>query len=269
MPIVLYTDITDEDLQFISKYLKITDSEILRDHVFKIWSECTASVWAYQCIKRLAFLRPRMTEHWYFQTILSLKESKPNAKFLDLGCCFATDTRNLALEGWNPENIKAVYVVEDYWKFGLSLFKDADTIKIQAEFGNVIADDSFAKSIGTFDVVWTGAVLHVLNKSDCEEFLRKIFSFLIPGGIYFGTCAGSTEETEWIPDPKIPKRYLHSSESLEKLLKETGFEEVEVKTHERVSEGSRGSRWREENQIHGVRKMLAFKGKKPADSSKL
>ncbi len=122
------TDITDDDLQFISKYLNISDLEILRDHVFKIWSECTGSVWAYQCIKRLAFLKPRMKQHFLYQNILSMKE---NAKFLDLGCCFATDTRNLVMEGWKPENITAVDVVDDYWKFGLTLFKDSDSLKIQ------------------------------------------------------------------------------------------------------------------------------------------
>ncbi len=112
-------------------------------------------------------------------------------------------------------------------------------------------------------MVWTGAVLHVLNKEDCEEFIWKIFSFLNPSGIYYGTCAGSTEETEWIPDPKIPKRYLHSTESLAKLLKDTGFEEVVVTTYEGLIDGRRGTRWREENQQHGVRRMLAFKAKKP------
>jgi len=170
--------------------------------------------------------------------------------------------RHLALEGWKRENIIGVDVVDDYWRFGLDLFKDKDTINMKGQFGNIITDPAFATSIGTFDVIWTGFVLHVFNKEDCRGFIGKVFTLLNHNGTYFGACAGSTEETEWIPDPNIPKRYLHSENSLRKLLEETGFVEIEVRTHENVIEGNRGTRWGEKGQEHGMRRMLAFKAKK-------
>ncbi len=124
-------DITDDDLQFLSKYLGVTDLEQLRDHVFKIWTECTASVWAYRCIRGLAFLKPRMIRHFFYSEALQLGTTNPQARFLDLGCCFGTDTRKLILDGWNKSNLEAVDVVNDYWNFGLNLFKDQHTLAVK------------------------------------------------------------------------------------------------------------------------------------------
>jgi len=54
-------DIKDDALQFLSTYLGMSDLEKLRDHVFKIWTDCTGSVWAFQCIRRLMFFISKST----------------------------------------------------------------------------------------------------------------------------------------------------------------------------------------------------------------
>jgi len=221
-------DIKDAMLPFLSAYLGITDLEKLRDHVFKIWTECTESVWSFQCIKRLYFLFPRIQEHFYYKdgSMLQIAKSNPAARFLDLGCCFATDTRKVVLDGWNPKNIVALDVVDDYWKFGLNLFKDADTLQFEGKFGNIITDEKLCKELGQFSVIWTGQVLHVLNEFDVIGLLRGIFSLLESGGTYIGSCVASDKPGVWIVGPQI--RYLHSGETLTKLLTEIGFVNVDV-----------------------------------------
>ncbi len=41
------------------------------------------------------------------------------------------DTRKLQLDGWKPQQIVAVDIVEDYWIFGLRLCKDKETLPVK------------------------------------------------------------------------------------------------------------------------------------------
>jgi len=189
-----------------------------------------------------------------------LGKSNSKARYLDLGCCFATDTRQVMMDGWNPKNLFAVDIVDDYWKFGLNLFKDAETLPIESRFGNVITDEKLCKDIGQFNVIWTGQVLHVLNQSDVEQLIRRIFSLLESGGIYFGTCVCADTPGEWKPSPTIPVRYLHSLESLKALLTDIGFVNVEIQQSAHAQDNSTNSGSFDTSRARGI---LSFKAQKP------
>ncbi|EGG15388.1 hypothetical protein DFA_10222 [Cavenderia fasciculata] len=225
--------IEDRDLKFISDYLKESDKDALRQHVFKVWSDCITTAHAYRCIKSLSFLYPKIHRHYIYEKEIAQSSAKSSLQFLDLGCCFATDTRQLVRDGVPPSNIVAIDVVPDYWQFGTKLYKDADTLGVESRFGNTISDQSFASDLNnTRDYVWTGLVLHVLTKQDVEGLLRRVYGFLKSGGTYFGTCVGSEVEQVWIPNTSSSPRYLHSDVSLTALLTTLGFKDVKVQSYD-------------------------------------
>jgi hypothetical protein len=159
-------------------------------------------------------------------------------------------------------------------EFGKQLFMDGNRMEqgencgVQAVFGS-FTDAAFispeppvgplGRLSGRVDVMWAGAVLHVLRKEDVERFVRHAHGMLAPGGAWIGvrsglypcktlhaptfnplltacsppcaqTCGGSEEPGEWFatPDGK-GMRYLHSPASLTQLMKAAGFSEVSVK----------------------------------------
>jgi hypothetical protein len=119
--------------------------------------------------------------------------------------------------------------------YGLQLYEDSSTIKVDTRFGDVTSDSAFVQSLvadGQFAHVWTGAVLHVLPQDKVEALIRSVFAMLRPGGSYFGTCVGTSgQPTEWQPGYRNrAPAYLHTAESLTELLQRVGF--VEVVVHE-------------------------------------
>lgn len=122
--------------------------------------------------------------------------------------------------------------------YGLKLYDDASTLKAKLRMGDVTTDKEFVKSLaagGLFAHVWTGAVLHVLNEEKVGALLRSIFTLLKPGGTYFGICAGLTDcPTAWQPEyANRSPAFLHTATSLEEVLRQVGFTEVNVTAEKR------------------------------------
>ena len=71
--------ISDEDLEFISKWTAEPNFETLRAHVIKLWMICKKNYYAYRCIERFMFLKPRLPKHFAYQSLLGkLKSSEPS-----------------------------------------------------------------------------------------------------------------------------------------------------------------------------------------------
>jgi len=265
----LRRDIRAEELQFLVEYTtkklqrEAQAVEELARHVLDVWQACIDSAPVlYRCVQGLRFLSPRVNQHSHYPFVLSTLRQDPHARYLDLGCCFGTDTRRLIVDGWKEENITAVDVTPEFWNYGLKLYQDASFLNIRTLFGDVTSDPELVKSVianGPLAHVWTGAVLHVLDQAKVEALLRTVFTMLRPGGTYFGTCAGSTDKPkEWLPEYRNRgQAYLHSPKSLKELLEQIGFDEV-------VVENLDHSLPSEESQHSAPMAFLGFTAKKPA-----
>lgn len=82
------------------------------------------------------------------------------------------------------------------------------------------------------DAVWAGYCLFHLEQNDFEETLKKIRSYLKPGGI-FGLVMQEGEGELDVDEPLLPgeKIYVHlyTEEQLKILLTKHGFETIEIK----------------------------------------
>jgi len=228
-----------------------------REHVLQLWERCLAEASVmYRCVRELWFLQPKINLHFHYAEVLSTPKADPHARFMDLGCCFGTDTRRVITDGWKEESVVPVDVIPDFWNFGLQLYQDDALLRTKVQFGDLTCDDKLEHSLsegGLFAHVWTGLVLHVLDQAKAEALLRSVFRLLRPGGTYFGTCVGSGEHpTIWSPAPDRSPGFLHTSSSLSHLLAAIGFEEVTV-LEDDTRQGDNSD----------TKKILTFKARKP------
>lgn len=236
------------DLEFISKWTSEPDIEKLRSHIINLWLLCKKTYHSYRCIERMMFLNPRLPKHFAYQTFIKiLKESdKSKKKFLDLGCCFGQEVRQLILEGIPTNSITAADIHDGYWNVGREFFMDnLSHLSTRLDGVTTIFDD-FAQKYplpvdatnrivdsltNNFDAIICQMVFHVLTKEQTENLVRRMCSMIGKGGVLIGSCVGSKEEAcSWGVTPKRDGvRYLQSMKSLFELLSENGFEGVEVK----------------------------------------
>eukprot|EP00026_Physarum_polycephalum_P011738 Phypoly_transcript_11980.p1 GENE.Phypoly_transcript_11980~~Phypoly_transcript_11980.p1 ORF type:complete len:273 (+),score=28.74 Phypoly_transcript_11980:170-988(+) len=259
-------EISLQSLAFISKYTKNDNLEELKEHVLRLKQGLVdRNIHLYRCIKTNKFLSARLARHTFYPTFKEMVKTHHDSgnafKYADIGCCFGTDVRKVIVDGVSQSDIYAIDVHDEYWKFGLDLFKDVDTLKVHTLFTDVSSPDFLTKHsdlANKFDTVYTGAVLHVFAKDEGERFVQNIYNMLKSGGVYFGSC-GTTDEPMLTdvstPVKKDQYRYLHSLESLKALLESTGFVDVEAIYQHEYSE-------KDTEHMHGIRKIVGYSCKK-------
>lgn len=247
--------ITDEDLDFLSKWTRESSFESLRAHVLSLLDLFKSQKHhIYVCIDRMMFLKPRLPRHFYYKQFLDQMKSNDKNTIADLGCCFGQEVRNLIFEGISPRNIFAIDLCDDYWNVGREVFMDnvkdsalklqgvttvfgdfAQKFPLSEEVSNRIAD-SFKEH---FSGVVCQMIFHVLSQEETENFVKRMFAMTKNGGIIIGSCLGTSEEpTSWAPTPKGDGlRFLHSVKSLGELFKTAGFFEYEVIENKLNTEG--------------------------------
>lgn len=235
-------EITDSALAFLSQYTKSNNLRELKEHVLRLKDDLQSKqLHVYKCIEFNMFLFPRIARHKDYDFVKknfrSHYESNSSFKIADVGCCFGTDTRQLIVDGCRQEDIYSIDVHDGYWKFGLDLFRDTDTLKVNTLFTDCARKDlltDYPDLSAKFNIIYTGAVLHVFAEDEVEMFLKNIYDMTAAGGTYIGSCGvGSDPVQTQVPTPKKDKmRYIHSTASLKLLLEKIGFVDVTFKQDE-------------------------------------
>lgn len=250
-------EISDSDLAFMAEYTK-WDLTKCRERVLEVWQRSRNSgIHVYRCIAELMFLQTRVARHPSYAAAMNTLKKESTAKWLEVGCAYATDVRKVVVDGWPSEQIWCLDVTEAYFNLGLELFGDQETFNVNRAFGNIL-DETFFPSTpqhttqdvlprNAFAVASVAAVLHVLAREDSEALLKKIFNILLKsGGLLFGSCVGAEEAEgrEWweTPDGTKRKRFLWSVETLTQLLKDLGYVDISVKAYERPEKAGLESR---------------------------
>jgi 2-polyprenyl-3-methyl-5-hydroxy-6-metoxy-1,4-benzoquinol methylase len=233
-------EITDEMLEFLKQYTNVQDSQRLRSHVLQVVEQVRASnLHMYGCIKKLAFLKPHIQKAKTYEEMLKRIDS---IEVADVGCAFGQETRRLVLDGILPKKITAIDLHDGYWNLGKQLFMDAATIDqhVTSVFGDIakpVVDGGLDLEanmlLNRFDYVLSNAVLHCLSQKQVEVFLRNVFQMLKPdaNAKFLGWTIGTNDQPAEMVSIRggTVNRYLHTSTTLEELLKETGFTHVRIR----------------------------------------
>lgn len=260
--------ITIEQLTFMKKWTKnfYSDEELLQ-HVNQVHDEICATNHVFGCISFFLYLKPCCRLHPIFRdtNLLDYARSvnpKTLFRFLDLGCCFGQETRDLLFAGIDPSQMFVSDVVPNYWEAAKKLFLDDplhrpegfipnyDISQIESRFGDWSSPDEESTELikgweNSFDVVMSWAVLHVLSKEQCDQMLKQIFKILKtnddlnkPPSFLFGSCVGGKVATDnWLRTPSgKAQRFRHDANTLTQAFRDAGFtgevkiEEVDLET---------------------------------------
>ncbi|RUS16719.1 hypothetical protein BC937DRAFT_90872 [Endogone sp. FLAS-F59071] len=134
-------------------------------------------VYPYPCIRCFLFATLRMKENPYYATMLDIvKTSKEPLKFLDLGCCFGTDIRQLIFDGYPAEDITGIELRPEFIQLGHELFKDTPaTFPSTIIIGDILDPAQLSPTTtnppapldhlkGQFDFIYIGCILHLFDE---------------------------------------------------------------------------------------------------------
>lgn len=156
-----------------------------------------------------------------------LDRVKNGAKFLDLGCCFGQEIRQLVLDGAPPENLYGSDLQPDFISLGYDLFKDQATLKTKFMTADILdANSPLSQLNGQLGIVYTGSFFHLFNYDQQVTIAKRVVELLDPvkGSMLIGRQAGSEQAgASTIESPGVEQApYRHNVESWKAFWKEIG-----------------------------------------------
>jgi len=174
----------------------------------------------YPCIRGFTFLRLNTSSYPVYEHILKLGRERPNAVLLDIGCCFGTDARSAAADGFPVENIITSDICNEFLEVGHELFKttpasygghflsgdvfDPAFLSIAEPSEDVSAalaiDLSSLESLnalhGRVSVINAASLFHLFNEDKQLHLVRSLAGLLSaqPGSVICGSQAGALEK---------------------------------------------------------------------------
>ncbi|KAK7694219.1 hypothetical protein QCA50_001399 [Cerrena zonata] len=252
-----YYSLEQDEASFFKTYTGIEDDAELKKHIMKVQTDAY-SVFPYNCIRRFAFTKLKISRFPAYQDLLRLGRERPGALFLDLGCCFGNDVRKAVVDGFPVQQAIASDLRPEFWDLGYQLFKD-DKEKFPAVFlpgdifdNNFVPDDrskvetttklpplteltSLAPLLGRLSAIHTSAFFHLFDEEQQALVARKVASLLSaePGSVIFGAHGGRAEKGLRTEIPSNPVRgtpmFCHSPESWVHLWEKEVFQEGQVR----------------------------------------
>lgn len=160
---------------------------------------------------------------------------------LDVGTCLGTDLRQMLVDG-----ARQVYGIDSeprYFAIGNKMWSngsDRDQQLVHCSACDVLDLEQLKRlELPQVDVIYSGSVLHLFSAEQGLRFAMNLFQLTPPRradeartGVLFGRTIGSTDRPFVSPkfdDSKEPQlNYLHSIDSLQRLLESVGFTDVLV-----------------------------------------
>ena len=170
---------------------------------------------------------PNIRKHFAYDRVLANPGS-----FLDYGCGTADDIRAIVKDGFPLASITGYDVNDSSVELGFDFYLDREQLQPQ-----ILISPEFPFGPESFDIVYSGSVLHVLRSRDrIGHYLENVFAVLKGSGILFGSTLGSGHRSRLLPRQAL---FRLNPKELESMLEGLGFKEIEIQTleqerHERL-----------------------------------
>jgi len=211
----------DGVLDFVKSQTGIDDAGELKKHVLAIQASAY-QIFPYPCIRSFDFAKLRLSTLPAYSQAMTLLRERPDAIFLDLGCCFGTDIRKVAVDGLPMQNLIACDLHGEFWNFGHELFRSTpETFPVAFLSGDVF-DPAFLAPVaprltsetstsstvvppsnlsnitslttltGHVSVLHCSFVFHLFSEQKQAEFARLLAGLLspLPGSMIIGSHLG-------------------------------------------------------------------------------
>ncbi|KAI0120312.1 hypothetical protein F4776DRAFT_665790 [Hypoxylon sp. NC0597] len=210
--------------KLLENYSKVPSSEVVQ-HVNQIREKGFASN-PYPCIGLYRFANLTLLTHPLYDTIVRRLKSG-EATYLDVGCCFGQDLRQLVQDGVPSRQLTGLDIERALLELGYDFFLDRDTL--QSRF--VVADVFKGATQGGvwadleergFDVLHCSAFFHLFTLGEQISAAKQIAKLVRKGGLIVGRQVGSVKPGD-IPAIKAGSfSYRHDVETFGALWKEVG-----------------------------------------------
>ncbi|KAJ7176635.1 hypothetical protein C8R46DRAFT_1160555 [Mycena filopes] len=207
----------DEDLAFIKAQTGIEDPDVhvLKEHIIAVQAKAY-DLYGHHCIRSFAFTRTKISTFPVYPHVLAL--GRQGGILLDLGCCFGTDIRKAAADGFPAKNLIASDLRPAFWNLGHELFKTSPEIFPIAFLAGDALDPKFLEpapplastseaassppSLNSIDcltplrghvsAIHISSVFHLFFEPDQLKLARSLAGLLspAPGSVIFGSHVG-------------------------------------------------------------------------------
>ncbi|PKX88478.1 uncharacterized protein P174DRAFT_425989 [Aspergillus novofumigatus IBT 16806] len=170
----------------LEKYSKIPSREIL-EHVRKIRDEAFAE-FPYPCIGRFSFLDLSISQSPKYPEILHRVVN--GEKFLDLGCAFGQELRQLVYDGAPSDNLYGSDLHNGLMHLGYDLFRDVSTLKSRFIATNILEGNSdlISQLSGQMNIIYSSLFFHLFDWDQSLVIAKHVLRLLSlqPGSMITG-----------------------------------------------------------------------------------
>ncbi|KAI0518502.1 hypothetical protein F5B22DRAFT_599426 [Xylaria bambusicola] len=223
------TEVNQPIRQLLEGYSKIPASEVV-SHVNNIRDRGFAAN-PYPCIGLYRFTLLTLIDHPLYGTIVRrLKQA--DASYLDVGCCFGQDLRQLVFDGVPSQHLAGLDVAQPLIELGYDLFLDRDLL--HSEF---LVADVFQGSTQPawkrleergIDVVHCSAFFHLFPLEQQMTAARQIARLVKKGGVVVGRQIGSCRPGDVAAIQEKTYSYRHDVSTFDDMWRRVG-EETQTK----------------------------------------
>ena len=204
----------------------------------------------YPCIGLYRFTTLTLCAHPLYNTILERLKA-PDATYLDVGCCFGQDLRQLVLDGIDSKKLIGLDIEGPLMEHGYELFLDRQTL--QSRF--VVADVFKGASLGSawtdledsVDVLHCSAFIHLFLLEDQVTAAKQLAKLVRKGGVIVGRQSGSVKPGNVAAIKPGTYSYRHDVETFSDLWRQVGQ--------------ATGTRW----EVEGTLDMVGIVTKNPIE----
>ncbi|KAJ7142267.1 hypothetical protein C8R44DRAFT_923786, partial [Mycena epipterygia] len=240
-------NIDDEELRFLTSETGIHDADELKKHIIGIQTKAY-ELYAYYCIRSFSFARMNISRMSAYPRAISLGRERPDAIMLDLGCCFGTDIRKVALDGFPVHNLIASDLRPEFWKLGHALFRSTPetfpvfflpgdifdrnllvpaapllTSTSTAPSPNLSTVTSLTALNSHISIIHTSCFFHLFDEQKQTELAHLVAGLLspLPGSMIFGAHVAKKVKGSrlglYLCSDGHPQMFCHSPESWTQL----------------------------------------------------
>ncbi|KAH8657963.1 hypothetical protein BX600DRAFT_499995 [Xylariales sp. PMI_506] len=208
----------------LENYSKVLSSEVVK-HVNTIRERGFAAN-PYPCIGLYRFTILTLRTHPLYEEIVQRLRS-PGVTYMDIGCCFGQDLRQLVLDGVPSENLIGLDIERPLMELGYELFLDRETLKSRFVVADVFKGALLGKDWTDLeergaDVIHCSAFFHLFTLEEQITAGKHIAKLLKKGAVMVGRQIGSTKPGDVPAIKEGSFSYRHDVATLDAMWKEVG-----------------------------------------------
>ncbi|KAI0097510.1 hypothetical protein GGR51DRAFT_540890 [Nemania sp. FL0031] len=216
------TEVNDPIRKLLKGYSGIPDSEVVT-HVNDIRDQGFQKN-PYPCIGQYRFTKLTLIDLPVYDEIV--RRLKKNETYLDIGCCFGQDLRQLVFDGAPSDRLIGLDITPGLPEVGYNMFRDRQKLKAKFIVADVFKGSSQEEwaelERDGIDIVHCSAFFHLFTLDKQLEAARHIAKLVKKGGMIVGRQIGSEQPGNAPAIQQNTESYRHDVSTFEDMWRKVG-----------------------------------------------